>query len=100
MNGAASYLLGLPLMLLLAFRLGLGVRGLWWGIGAASAVQAGVLLAVVARLDWQAESQRAARLVRHLSRPHLAEPTADEAGQSNVAELVDEEVLPPTVRGA
>jgi MATE family multidrug resistance protein len=94
-NGCASYLLGLPLMLLLAFRLGQGVQGLWWGIGASSALQAGVLLAVVSRLDWQAEAQRAVRLVRHLSKPHLAAAAAAEAG----LDAAGEEVLPPTLRG-
>lgn len=66
-NGACNYAVGLPLMLLLAFRLRLGVAGLWAGIAAGATLQACTLAVLVARFDWTHEAARADRLVRHLS---------------------------------
>ncbi|KAL4448503.1 hypothetical protein ABPG75_005722 [Micractinium tetrahymenae] len=71
-NAAANYAAGLPFMLLLAFRLRLGVAGLWWGIAAAAALQAAVMAVLVSRFDWKREAARAAKLVRHLSTASLA----------------------------
>ncbi|GAB4817451.1 hypothetical protein N2152v2_004497 [Parachlorella kessleri] len=66
-NFFANWVLGLPLLILLAFKLKLGVAGLWWGQCIANYVQAMVLALMVARFDWTHESRRAGRLVRRLS---------------------------------
>lgn len=66
-NGACNYAVGLPLMLLLAFRLRLGAEGLWWGIAAGATLQTCSLAVLVARFNWTHEAVRADRLVRHLS---------------------------------
>lgn len=77
-NFVANWAVGLPLEIWLAFRLGLGARGLWVGLCAAAYVQLGLLLAVAAKLDWGAESARAERLVRRMS-SHFdtRQPTSD-----------------------
>lgn len=60
----------MPLQVLLAFRLGWGVAGLWWALAASSVLQTAVLAALGLRLGWQRETERARRLVRQLSRVH------------------------------
>ena len=48
-NLFSFYLLGLPLAWLLAFRFGLGIVGIWWGLAAGLACVAGILCVWVAR---------------------------------------------------
>ena len=107
-NGAANYALGLPLMLLFAFKLHGGAEGLWWGIAAASLLQAAVLVALVSGFDWRAEAERAARLVKHLSKADglgsLAEEGGEEAQLSGArsleAAVSGDALMPlPAVRG-
>lgn len=78
-NGVSNYAVGLPLQLLLAFRLGHGVAGLWWGIAAAATLQAAVLAVLVSRFDWNRETARSARLVRHLSQSSVGSARAQQA---------------------
>lgn len=98
---------GLALEVLLAFRLGWGAVGLWWGLATASVVQTLALVLVVASYDWHHETRRAGALVRRLSssfstysdfsRLELddeeSDPTAALHEASLVAEL-DKESLP------
>lgn len=81
-NAIANYAAGLPLMLLLAFRLRAGVAGLWWGVAAAAALQAAAMAALVSRFDGTREAARAAKLVRHLSTASMAasRPTSAATG--------------------
>eukprot|EP00887_Chlorella_sp_A99_P007593 scaffold28.g7593.t1 len=66
-NGVVNWGVGLPLQLVLAFRLGWGVQGLWWGLALSSVLQTLVLAAQASRMRWQAEAARAARLAARLS---------------------------------
>lgn len=47
----------------LAFRCNMGVHGLWAGVGVGALLQAVVIVALVARWDWQAEVDRVQRIV-------------------------------------
>ena len=51
---------GLPLAALLAFRVGLGVPGLWTGLLATTTVQGTVMSIIVLRFDFTHEVKRAA----------------------------------------
>jgi MATE family multidrug resistance protein len=95
-NGIANYGFGLPAMLLLAFYFREGAAGLWWGITASTFLQAAILQTLITRFDWQAEAERAARLVHHLSSGHLL--TAAFSGEL-VAAHSAEAVAPLRVRG-
>ena len=95
-------------MLLFAFKLHGGAEGLWWGIAAASLLQAAVLVALVSGFDWRAEAERAARLVKHLSKADglgsLAEEGGEEAQLSGArsleAAVSGDALMPlPAVRG-
>lgn len=86
MNGAANYGLGLPLQLLFAFKLGAGVAGLWWGIAVAATLQALVLAILVSRFDWQHETGRAAKLVRHLSQTGMSQCGQQQQQQPDAAQ--------------
>ena len=66
-NGVSNWVVGRGLEALLAFRLGWGAAGLWWGLAAASALQTLLLAALVALFDWDRQTRRAQRLVRSLS---------------------------------
>lgn len=58
----------MPLCLLLAFKLQFGVGGLWAGLAVAASVQAIAITLMVLKLDWQAETQRAAANVHNESK--------------------------------
>lgn len=88
-NGAANYLCGLPLMLLLMRHR--GVAGLWWGLAAAAALQACVLALLVRGLDWHRETLRASRLVGQLSKTSLLSASRSSSRRSTAA---DEPVEP------
>ena len=66
-NACCNWAVGVPLQVLLAFRLGWGVAGLWWALAASSVLQTSVLAALAWRLEWNHETTRARRLVRRLS---------------------------------
>lgn len=50
--------IGIPVSWFLAFKCGLGVEGLWLGVGVGALLQAVVIVALVARWDWRAEVAR------------------------------------------
>lgn len=59
LHAATYWLLGLPAGLLLGFRAGMGAKGLWLGVAAATALQAVALhIWVAARFDWAREVAR------------------------------------------
>ncbi len=63
LNLAGWWGVGVPLAYYLALPAGMGVQGLWGGFATASALQAVVQHAVVARMDWEEEVRRAKELV-------------------------------------
>ncbi|PNW75024.1 hypothetical protein CHLRE_12g499700v5 [Chlamydomonas reinhardtii] len=80
---------GVPLAYYLALHTDLGVAGLWGGFATASALQAVVQWAVVMRLDWEGEVQRAAEMLR-------ASEAAEAAASGSVATV---DVLATEVAG-
>lgn len=56
--------MGVPLALLLGFKMGMGVSGFWAAIALSSLAQGLLLAAFVSRWDWQLEVQRAQENVR------------------------------------
>jgi MATE family multidrug resistance protein len=66
-NAVSNWAVGLTAQWVLAFRLGWGAGGLWWGLAGMALVQAAMLAAVVLSSDWGQERRRAARLLRRMS---------------------------------
>ncbi|KAG2445740.1 hypothetical protein HXX76_000346 [Chlamydomonas incerta] len=81
---------GVPLAYYLALNTDLGVAGLWGGFATASALQAVVQWAVVMRLDWEGEVERAAEMLR-------ASEAAEAAARGAVATV---DVLATDVAGS
>ncbi|RKO90838.1 hypothetical protein BDK51DRAFT_25957, partial [Blyttiomyces helicus] len=59
---AAHYAVGMPVGLWLAFGVGAGVEGLWWGLIAGTAALAVWFAGAVAHVDWEAEAARSGDL--------------------------------------
>ncbi len=66
-NLISSWVVGLPLQVLLAFKLGWGLQGLWWGLAGAATTQTIAFIVLVAAFDWGNEAGRAATLIRKMS---------------------------------
>ncbi|KAJ8761782.1 hypothetical protein K2173_004593 [Erythroxylum novogranatense] len=62
-NVGAYYLVGLPLSVVLAFVLQLGVKGLWIGVLVGSTVQLIVLSGIIALTNWQTQSTNARKRI-------------------------------------
>lgn len=75
-NFVSYWLLGLPLAALLAFRLRLGVHGLWLGLLTGTSFQAVTLGFIVSRFSWAAEARQAA--VRVAAGKAAARPADEE----------------------
>jgi multidrug resistance protein, MATE family len=87
-NAAGYWLVGAPLCLALAPRLGAlrGLPGLWLAVGAVSACVALAQALAVARLDWRAEVGRVANRAAGLDRAAaLEEASASGGGGGNAA---------------
>ncbi|KAF8059751.1 DTX52 [Scenedesmus sp. PABB004] len=66
-NFMVFWVIGLPTAATAGLWAGWGTRGLWGAMAGASFLQAGVFVAVVAQLDWDAEARRSKHLVRSQS---------------------------------
>jgi len=60
---ASFYLLGIPFASLLAFKLSMGVAGLWLGITVGIAASAFIYVVLVLRTDWQAVADDAEKRI-------------------------------------
>lgn len=58
------FIVGLPLAAYLAFKVDMGIHGLWWGVIAGACVQAVVLVSMLLRWDWGKEVLRVQALLR------------------------------------
>ncbi|XP_042423982.1 protein DETOXIFICATION 53-like [Zingiber officinale] len=58
-NLGAFYLVGMPVAVIAGFPLGLGLRGLWFGIVAAQASCVCLVLWAIVRTDWEKEATKA-----------------------------------------
>ncbi|XP_021625674.1 protein DETOXIFICATION 53 [Manihot esculenta] len=63
-NFVAFYLIGLPVSTLLAFKLKLGVMGLWFGLAASQASCVCLMIYVLVCTDWKYQAQRAKELTQ------------------------------------
>ncbi|XP_074569455.1 protein DETOXIFICATION 53 [Curcuma longa] len=61
-NLGAFYLVGMPVAVVAGFPLGLGLRGLWFGLVAAQASCVCLVLWAIARTDWEKEATKAEAL--------------------------------------
>lgn len=82
-NLVGHYLVGLPLGVFLAFGLGWGVVGLWWGLCAGLAVVAGMLLLA---------SEQNARTQSHTRRPLIDDPGVAVFGYEGRKDALHEEL--------
>lgn len=84
LNLVSYWCLGAPVALLLGFRAHMGVTGFWLGIATATLAQAGVLVLVLSRFDWQLEVARARALAAEQA-PLLEGTEAEEAQEDEEA---------------
>jgi len=85
-NLATYYGIGLPIGVVLGFKVNMGVDGIWWGIIIGVTLQTIVLIILTARTNWNKEVQTASERVErtqyenhennHSSEAALAAPTA------------------------
>eukprot|EP00198_Chlamydomonas_reinhardtii_P007691 XP_001697028.1 predicted protein [Chlamydomonas reinhardtii] len=85
-NIVAFYVCAIPTALLLAFRLGWGVEGMYTGMLLGPAIQAVSYVYIIARLDWTAEARAvaaraAASSTAHVDAPRVAAAALPGAGQ-------------------
>ncbi|KAF5825894.1 hypothetical protein DUNSADRAFT_6075, partial [Dunaliella salina] len=91
LNLFSYWCIGLPLTLLLGFKLHLTVVGFWCGLAVGSAVQALAQMIVLARIDWNVEVNRAKTLVD--------EPSDSKAETSSLLPREHADGFPPAVNG-
>ncbi|XP_027153670.1 protein DETOXIFICATION 29-like [Coffea eugenioides] len=63
-NIACYYLFGIPLGLLLGYKINMGVKGIWYGMVSGTAVQTVVLFWIVYRTNWNKEASVAAKRIQ------------------------------------
>lgn len=63
-NLACYYLFGIPLGLVLGYKVGLGVKGIWYGMLTGTAVQTCVLFGLVYKTNWNKEAAIAGERIR------------------------------------
>ncbi|KAL8137890.1 hypothetical protein V2J09_003891 [Rumex salicifolius] len=67
-NIGCYYIFGIPLGLILGYKLGMGVRGIWYGMVAGTIVQTCVLFIMVYKTNWNKEAAKAGDRIRHHGR--------------------------------
>ncbi|MCO5583176.1 hypothetical protein L7F22_037085 [Adiantum nelumboides] len=78
-NLGAFYVIGIPLAILLGFKYGMGLLGLWIGLATASATTAILTVTAVLCTDWQLQTSRAFKLTNQERAPvQEAKGTPDE----------------------
>ncbi|XP_062157056.1 protein DETOXIFICATION 30-like [Alnus glutinosa] len=75
-NIACYYLFGVPLGLILGYKLDMGVKGIWYGMMTGTIVQTGVLFFIVYRTNWNKEASIAEDRIRKWRGP--SEPTEND----------------------
>ncbi|CAI9092997.1 OLC1v1028392C1 [Oldenlandia corymbosa var. corymbosa] len=63
-NIACYYVFGIPLGLLLGYKINMGVKGIWYGMVTGTVVQTIVLFYIVYRTNWNKEASFAAKRIR------------------------------------
>ncbi|KAL8137888.1 hypothetical protein V2J09_003889 [Rumex salicifolius] len=68
-NIGCYYVFGIPLGLILGYKLGMGVKGIWYGMLAGTIVQTCVLFLMVYKTNWNKEASIAGDRIRHWGGP-------------------------------
>ncbi|PSC70154.1 MATE efflux family [Micractinium conductrix] len=68
---------GIPLAAYLAFRRGLGLEGLWWGLVCINTVQGGIMLTLAWRFDFEGQAEHAMVLLQQAAAARGAGGNAD-----------------------
>ncbi|GAB2220463.1 hypothetical protein Droror1_Dr00008114 [Drosera rotundifolia] len=63
-NIGCYYVFGVPLGLILGYKLGFGVKGIWYGMVAGTVVQTAILIGMVYRTSWNKEASKAIDRIR------------------------------------
>ncbi|KAL2559839.1 root hair specific 2 [Forsythia ovata] len=71
-NIACYYLLGIPLGLLMGYKLDMGVKGIWYGMISGTIVQTLVLFWIVHKTNWNKEASAAASRIQQWGGPDVA----------------------------
>ncbi|KAJ8772262.1 hypothetical protein K2173_027439 [Erythroxylum novogranatense] len=98
-NLGSFYLVGMPVAILMGFLFKLGFAGLWFGLLAAQASCAMLMLYVLCRTDWLAQVERAKELtqtsvITSTSPPLLPSSSAKKANLEEILCISDEHVKP------
>ncbi|GLU21676.1 hypothetical protein SLE2022_378030 [Rubroshorea leprosula] len=64
-NIACYYIFGVPLGLILGFKLDLGVKGIWWGMIGGTVLQTCVLSGMIYTTNWKKEASKAEERIRN-----------------------------------
>ncbi|XP_031490634.1 protein DETOXIFICATION 41-like [Nymphaea colorata] len=72
-NLTTYYIIGLPIGLVLGFKEGLGVSGIWWGMIIGVALQTLTLIILTLRTNWDTEVEKAVERVKRSAQESLIE---------------------------
>lgn len=89
-NLGTFYGVGFPIALLLGFKMGKGLVGLWVGLLAAQMVCAAVMVVVLVNTDWNAQAERARELTR-VKEENQSSVHDDETNSTSSDENVDDQ---------
>lgn len=68
-NIGCFYAFGLPLGIIMGYKLGLGVKGIWYGMLSGTMAQMLILIYITYRTDWNTEASIAGERVKHWGQP-------------------------------
>lgn len=77
-NIACYYVFGIPLGLILGYKLGLGVKGIWYGMMTGTIVQTLVLIFMIYRTNWSKEASVAEDRIRKWGGPDQSREVDEE----------------------
>ncbi|KAL9256859.1 DETOXIFICATION 31-like protein [Drosera capensis] len=76
-NVGCYYVFGVPLGLILGYKVGLGVKGIWYGMVSGTVVQTTILFGMVYRTNWNKEASKAVDRIKEWGAPQDAKEEKD-----------------------